>query len=290
MRFSSVRLAVRILSATLAAVFALASVALAQTSQQAQQNQSQTQASINQINSMQQQLELMTDAQKRFRVTINPREQSAYDRFFHASPEDIDKKIQMGRDFLVKFPTSVLTEPVESGLVSAYYAKQDWNNLYAFADKALAINPDDVDVLTTVGWVIPRLYNPSNPDADKQLAQAESYAKHAIAVLEKMPKPQDLTDAQFAESKAHKSSQDHSALGLVYFRRDDYENSAKEFQQATQTTPTPDQADFYVLGIDLLHLNRFSEAADAFDRCSLIPGGLEDRCKQSAAEAKKQVK
>ena len=68
-------------------------------------------------------------------------------------------------------------------VVSAYYVKQDWNDLYASADKAVAKDPDDVDVLTVVGWMIPHLYNKDDPDADKKLDKAENYEKHAIDVI-----------------------------------------------------------------------------------------------------------
>jgi len=64
----------------------------------------------------------------------------------------------------------------------------------------------------------------------------------------------------------------------------------KELQQATQSASPPDPTDFFVLGLDLQSLNRFGEAADAFNRCGQIPGALQDRCKQSAEAAKKQAR
>ena len=57
-------------------------------------------------------------------------------------------------------PQSIFAEAVDAGLTNAYYDKQDWKDFYAAADKALALKPDDVDVLSTVGWVIPHFYNP----------------------------------------------------------------------------------------------------------------------------------
>jgi hypothetical protein len=62
-----------------------------------------------------------------------------------------------------------------------------------------------------------------------------------------------------------------------------------ELQQSTQAAASPDQTDFYVLGLDFQKLNRLPEAADAFNRCSQITGGLQDRCKQSADAARKQA-
>ncbi|HEX4076556.1 MAG TPA: hypothetical protein VHX49_14235 [Candidatus Acidoferrales bacterium] len=63
----------------------------------------------------------------------------------------------------------------------------------------------------------------------------------------------------------------------------------KELQQSTPGTATPDQIDLYILGVDYDNLNRFADAADAYNRCGQVAGPLQDRCKQSADAAKKQV-
>jgi len=231
----------------------------------------------------------LTDVQTQSGTKLNPKEEAAYKAFYSVNSELPDKKIQLGNDFLQKYPTSALAEPVEVGIMNAYYTKQDWTDFYASADKALALRPDDVDVLTTVGWVIPHVYNPNDPDADQKLQKAETYEKHAIEVIATMPKPAYEKDSQFAASKSQKSMEAHSALGLVYFRRADYENSAKELEQATAAGGTPDPTDLFALGVDLQNLNRYSEAAAAFDRCGQIPGAMQDRCKQSADEAKKSA-
>lgn len=199
------------------------------------------------------------------------------------------KKIQLGNDFLQKYPKSLFAERVASGLVEIYRAQQDWKDTYRVADRALALQPDDVDVLTTVGWTIPHVYNPSDADADQQLNKAEAYSKHAIDVLAKMPKPPEMTDAQFAASKAKRTFQAHSALGLVYFRRDDYENSAKELALATNGNPTPDATDLFVLGADLQNMSRFGDAADAYGACSQIASSLQNQCKQNADASKRQA-
>jgi tetratricopeptide (TPR) repeat protein len=220
---------------------------------------------------------------------LDPAEEAAYKAFYDASLQAADSRIQLGDDFLQKYPTSRYVESVYSGLVQAYYMKQDWKNFYGDADKALALNADDVSVLTIVGWVIPHVFNPTDPDAQKNLDRAESYEKRAIEVIGAMPKPVNLTDDQFATSKAAALSEAHSGLGLVYFRKQEPADSASELQQATQASASPDQTDYYVLGLDLNNLKRFPEAADAFGRCSQIMGTLQDRCKQNADNAKKQA-
>jgi tetratricopeptide (TPR) repeat protein len=220
---------------------------------------------------------------------LNPKEEADYKALASLPDSDrsmADKKIQLSLQFLQKYPGSRYEESVMNQQVSAYFAKQDWTNLYAAADKAVAKDPDDVDALTIVGWVIPHLYNHDDPDAEKKLDKAESYEKHAIEIIPSLQKPENLSEDQFAEAKAGKLSQAHSGLGLVYFRLQDFPNSVKELQLATSGGGMPDPTDFYALGAGLLQLNRNSEAADAFAKCAEIPGGLQDRCKQMAAQAK----
>ena len=234
--------------------------------------------------SMQTELHMLTDVQKQ---GIDLKEENAYKAFYNEKDE-LAKRIQLGEAFLQKYPKSPLAEAVDAGLMNAYVAKQDWRDVYASADSALALKPDDVDVLTTVGWVIPHVYQPTDADASAELDKAETYEKHAIEVMATMPKPSHLTDAQFATAKAQKSAQAHSALGLVYYRREDFVNSAKELEQAMQGETNPDATDLYVFGMDLQNLKRYGEAADAFNRCAQATGALEDACKQNADVARRQ--
>ncbi len=210
-----------------------------------------------------------------------------YQAFLKA--QESAKKIQLGNEFLRKYPKSSLAERVDAGLVNVYRAQQDWKDCYQSANAALALQPDDVDVLTTVGWTIPHVYSPSDPDADQELNTAETYAKHAIEVLAKLPKPAGLTEEQFAAAKTRRTFQAHSALGLVYFRREDFDKSASELEQSTKGNPIQDPTDLFVLGVDLQNLNRHSEAAAAFRGCSQIAGVLQNQCKQNAESAQAHV-
>jgi tetratricopeptide (TPR) repeat protein len=220
---------------------------------------------------------------------IDPQEEADYKAFYNLNPQDADNRIKLGLDFIQKYPMSRYHESVYAGMTQAYYAKQDWNNFYSMADKALAINPDDIPVLVTVGWVIPHVYDQNDPNAAKNLDKAERYEKHVIELSGAIAKPSTMTDDQFLQSKSSVLTEAHSGLGLVYFRRQDSEDSVKELQQATQASANPDPTDLFVLGIGLQSLNRNAEAADAFNRCGQIPGALQDRCKQSADAAKKQA-
>jgi tetratricopeptide (TPR) repeat protein len=219
------------------------------------------------------------------RPQIDPLEDAAYKAFHAVSARDSKKKIELGKQFLEKYPKSSYTGAVYDQLVKAYYVSLDWDDFFAAADKAIAINPNDLDVLPLVGWVTPRIYKATSPDGQKKLDQAESYNKHAIDLLATTLKPDALTEVQFAELKSAALSQSHSGLGLIYFQEQKPEDAAKELQQVT----APDVEDLFFLGASYEIMNRHAEAADEFRKCSALPGQLQVPCQQNLADATKEA-
>jgi len=213
----------------------------------------------------------------------DPKEEAAYQAFRKAS--EPAKKIKLGNAFLAKYPGDRYSEAVYEELTQSYYDAKDLTSFYTFSEKGLSLFPDDVHLLALTGWVIPRAFSTDDPDGDKKLDMAESEERHALEVLSSMPKPPAFTDDQFAQFKTGESAEAHSGLGLVYFRREKYEESAKELQQAVSGEATPDQTDLFVLGADYENMSKFKEAADAFNRCAQIAGGMQDKCKKLASAA-----
>ena len=123
----------------------------------------------------------------------DPKEEAAYQAFFKAN-EDA-KKIKLGNAFLTKYPKDRYSEAVYEELAQAYYNRKDLANFYTYSDKGLSLFPNDVHLLALTGWVIPRAFTPDEPDGDKKLDQAETYAKHALDVMGTMTKPDVFTDA-----------------------------------------------------------------------------------------------
>jgi tetratricopeptide (TPR) repeat protein len=171
----------------------------------------------------------------------------------------------------------------------AYNAKQDWSNFYAASDKAIAKYPDDFTILAVTGWVIPHLYSADDPDADKKLDKAEAYEKHALELIPKLVKAPGAKQDEFVSLQKATLTMAHSGLGLVYFRKTNYQDSVLQLQQATQTASSPDPIDFYALAVGLENLGRYGEAVDAYQKCGQIPGNLETPCKDSAVRIKGQA-
>jgi tetratricopeptide (TPR) repeat protein len=253
--------------------------------QQSQQQQSQQQQNPPSLKGQEQgnQTQAPAEAPK-----VDPEEEKAYKDFSDLKADDYDKQIELGEALVNKYPQSRYDEIVYNRLTNAYYNKQQTEKMYTAADKALALNPDDVNVLVLVGWVIPHSYDPNDIEADRRLEKAETYEKHALEVLPKLNKPANMTDDEFAAAKSKEESTAHAGLGLVYFRQQKAEESLKELQQATATDQS-DPVDFLIMGVDLDSLKRYNDAADAFQKCAQIPSQLQANCKQRADKDKAQA-
>lgn len=288
---SGILLSTSLLAAGLA--FAISSVSASQYQQQQQQQQSPQQQQSTPPGASSTTAPTAPPASGPLAATeapkLDPAEEADYKAFYGTDASDADTVIKLGEGFVQKYPASRYNESVYSRLTEAYFSKQQLDKMYAAADKALLVNPDDVNVLVLVGWVIPHNYDPNDMEADRRLDKAETYEKHALTLIPTMTKPGPMTDEQFAKAKAAATSQAHSGLGLIYFRRQDFTNSISELQLSEQSAATPDPTDFFVMGFEYSQLKKYSEAAAAFDKCASIPSALADRCKQSAADAKKQA-
>jgi tetratricopeptide (TPR) repeat protein len=279
---SSLRCGFRLLAIFLLAALAVAPAVFAQygggggTGQQPQQQQQSPPPAT-----------ATTPPQQAEAPKTDPEEDAAYKKFYDTKLTDIDQVIKIGEPFLQKYPNSKYAESVYAGLTHAYYGKEQYDKMFAAADKALALNPNDADVLVLVGWVIPHNYDPNDMDANRRLDKAEDYEKRGLVLIGTLPKPDTMTDEQFAKAKSDKLSMAHSGLGLVYFRKQEIENSANELQQAVKLASIPDAVDLFVLGRDLQVLKRYADAQDAYHKCAQIQSGVQDRCKQLENDVKK---
>ena len=217
-------------------------------------------------------------------AAVDPAEETDYKAFAALKPEDTDKRIAAGDAFVAKYPNGHYTGAVYSALTSAEYAKQDIPKVEADGEKAIAANPDDISSLIIIATLIPRDKNTASDP--KQLDKAEAYAKHALTMIPSLQKPATLTDDQFAAMKNNAEVQSHSALGLIYFRKQNVDGCVTELKASTADAKNPDATDYYVLGICQNAQSNYADAADSFTKCANLQSALSAGCKQKADEAK----
>lgn len=190
--------------------------------------------------------------------------------------------------FIDKFPMSPYLPTVYAALTDSYSRTNDTDKMIDAGNKALALNPNDVDVLPLMAFTISRMVNSKTPDGPQQLQKAQGYASHGIELLSAMAKPANLDDAAFNKGKNEKLSMCHDALGVVYVKTGKYDPAVSELNQSIQLAAMPDPSDFYLLGIANEQSDHFQDAIAAFNKCAVNGNPFQAQCKAGADDAKKK--
>lgn len=214
-------------------------------------------------------------------------EAKAYKAFYDARNGDPMKVIELGEGFIAKYPMSIYVGAVYSTLASAYLSTSQPDKMVEAGQKALEINPDNVDVLPLLAWAIPRRVTGQTADGPQQLAKAEDYAKHGIQLLTTIPKPAEMDDAAFTKVKNEKLAMCHDGLGVAEVKTGKYDDAIADLNQSVELSDTPDPVDFYLLGVANEATSHFTDATTAFTKCSTA-GPFQAQCKSGLDEVKKK--
>jgi tetratricopeptide (TPR) repeat protein len=219
---------------------------------------------------------------------INKAEEAAYKAFFASQGADPAMQIQLGEDFITKFPMSKYLGGVYGVLTTAYYTSGNTDKMFAAGAKSLELNPDNVDVLALLAMAIPRRVKANTPDGPQQLQKAEVYAHHAIELIPALTKPETVDDATFEKAKNDKLALCHSGLGLLDIDHQKFEDARTELTQAVQLATSPDPVDYYLLGNADAQASYMNGAIAAYDKCAAT-GPLTAQCKAREEAVKKDV-
>jgi tetratricopeptide (TPR) repeat protein len=219
---------------------------------------------------------------------VNKAEEAAYKNVLAAQGADPAMEIQVGEDFITKFPMSRYVGGVYGMLTTAYYTTGNTDKMFAAGAKALELNPDNVDVLALLAMAIPRRVKPNTPDGPQQLQKAEVYAHHAIELIPSLAKPDTVDDATFEKAKNDKLALCHSGLGLLAIGHSKFEDARTELTQAVQLASSPDPVDYYLLGNADAQSSYMNGAVAAYEKCAAT-GPLVNQCKAREDAVKKDM-
>jgi tetratricopeptide (TPR) repeat protein len=217
---------------------------------------------------------------------VSKEEDAAYKLVYDARSGDPKHLIEVGEGFLAKYPMSVYVGAVYAELTTAYLNTGQEDKFLTAGNKALEINPDNVDVLPLMAMAIPRRVNSKTPDAPAQLQKALTFGKHGVDLLNSMPKPADLDDPTFQKVKNDKLAMCHSGIGVADFQLGKYPESIPELSQSVQLASVPDPVDYFLLGKANEATSHFTDAIAAFNKCAAA-GPLQAQCKAGLDQTKK---
>jgi tetratricopeptide (TPR) repeat protein len=212
-------------------------------------------------------------------------EQNAFKAF--AAHKDPQSQVNAGEAFLQKYPESRYRAGVYARLAFSYRQLNEADKMFIAGEKALELNGDDLATLSLMVSTIPRRVDADELDAEQKLVRAERYGRRALELLDKLPKPEGITDEAFTNSKNQSLAMIHSGLGLVSYHRKQYADMVTNLEKATQIMPDPEPVDLYLLGLGYFHVRRFTDSVATLDRCGNNPNPVQNLCQKLMADAKK---
>ena len=220
---------------------------------------------------------------------VSAEEDAAMKAFRDAPMTDLAKKLQIGEDFLQKYPQSRYRAEVLAWQVKGYMAVGQIDKMQVAGEKELELEPGDAQTMAILGSSMPRGMsgNLTEDQKTKLLAQAEAYSKKSLELLPTLPKPAGVSDEQFIQAKNQIQAMAYGGLGLVAFRRAKFADAIPYLEQSAKFDPNPDPVIYFVLGLSNEKASHFDDAVTAFTKCAAIQSSLAPTCTQGIAEAKK---
>jgi tetratricopeptide (TPR) repeat protein len=167
----------------------------------------------------------------------------------------------------------------------SYEKKNDADKALEYAEKSLALKPDNLMALLTATHVIPqpRYIRSHQADEDKVLAKAMAYSKDAEKGVGELKKQPNEMDEAFANRKAEYMCDlyadrgmihmDLAQLGLMSVDKDELAKSIEDYNKAVSCTQ-PLASDYYRLGEANSMMGKTDDAIAAFSRASELGQGI----------------
>lgn len=206
-------------------------------------------------------------------VKISPKEGMA----FQTIQDELDpsRRISMVNEFERQFPNSAIMPQVYAQAAKACHEKNDLNGALQYGEKSLKLDPDNTPSLIVVALTLsqPSMLSGDTKEKIARLAEAESDAKHALKLIETMPKQGAETDDQLQLRKKAYAADAHFSLGMVSLMQDDSDHAVREFNAAITASPQPNPQYYYRLGEVYESEGKKAEAIDAFRKAAAAGRG-----------------
>ncbi len=130
--------------------------------------------------------------------------------------------------FLTQYPNSVMKEDALELLMGTYQQAQNQAKVIDTANRLLAANPNNARALVLLAY---------NERAAQKWADAKQHAEAGLQALDKMPKADGVSDADFAKQKSQLSGLLNSVAGFSSLQLKDYASAQKYLRPAVEADP-----------------------------------------------------
>jgi len=178
--------------------------------------------------------------------------------------------------FVAVFPESPFAADAELLVTDAYGQAGNLARKVAFAEKVLARNPDNSNMLVALADHFAA--------QGEQLERAEQYARKALRLIPQAEKPEYLAEGQWAQRKSLQTGLARSALGQVYVHLVRDGEAVEPLRQAgplLKPYPFYYGRNLYFLGFVLARMKRTTEAREVLTEAVAVDSPYRQRAQET---------
>ena len=184
----------------------------------------------------------------------NIKDPAEYNSYVNAVQQsDPNAKAQAIEAFLQVYPRSVMHVYAAEQLMTAYQQAGNTQKMLDAANRLLQMDPNSVRALATLTYYYRVAITAQNLQQNLPLIQ--QYASRGQQALPSMPKPNGMSDADFAKMRNEFSSIFEGGSGFVALQNKSYAEAARDFRQAVSHEGQPNIMDIYPLAQAYLESN-----------------------------------
>jgi tetratricopeptide (TPR) repeat protein len=217
--------------------------------------------------------------------------------FFQLEPRLTDpaKRIQILDAFLKVYPEEEKNNAaqINRAYFQAYQMQSNLAKIVEYGDKVVAADPNDVEVLNTLGLVYAFYMNPTSTE------KAAGYAQKALAVAQDLKKPEGVDDAAFKREQTNQLGMSHLVLGYADFvRAQKTKKLAPAFEELKSAVSLLDgnpalqgQALYYLAyAYESGYPANHRGAIEALTKAESLPGPFQERARELLAKVRAATK
>lgn len=178
---------------------------------------------------------------------------------------DPQRRAKLLERYATAFSDSPYAQPAQMLAANTYRQAQDYAHMNEFAQKVLARDPSNINMLLVVA--------DDNSERGVELPRAEEYSRRALDLLDKAKRPEQVAEDAWQQQKALQQGLAWSSIGQVQIQRHQDAQSVQSFRTAAPLLK-PDAFSYarnqYRMGFALINLKRLPEARTAFTEAASV--------------------
>ncbi len=153
--------------------------------------------------------------------------------------------------FLQQYPSSVVKEDALELLMATYQQLGNVPKVIETAQRVLQANPNNLRALALMAYMKRQQAEQGGPQAQQNLTEAQQYAQRGLQALPAAPKPEGMSDADFAKLKRETSAIFYGVAGLAALQAKNFPQAQQMLAESVKINPN-NLADVYPLALAYL--------------------------------------